>query len=131
MIKKDCFAYDCGSCTALEKLFCEFEPCSFYKSTRKPYSPVKGNIDDLIYRGGYIVTSKDPKHDCEYYIGNKQKYCRATTQESCYKCDFYNPKFPTKAQFLADMLAVSYQTTSRLTEKLAVAECTERIFDEY
>lgn len=31
MTKTDCFAYDCRTCKALKRRFCDFEECKFYK----------------------------------------------------------------------------------------------------
>ena len=34
-IRTDCFAYKKGNCTALDKLYCTKEKCTFYKTSKE------------------------------------------------------------------------------------------------
>ena len=132
MIKKTCFAYKNGKCTALNKLYCEKEECSFYKSTAKALKPVPGDIDELLRMGGALNKPAKVKADCEYYTGTAGHFCKATGNESCKKCTLYSPKMPTKAQMLANMLATEKASVNRLLERLALAEAPQdRIFDDF
>lgn len=52
-------------------------------------------------RGGYISPKKKDKSDCQYR-GTDERYCKATTQNTCDKCRFYEPTTFAKIRMLME-----------------------------
>ena len=131
MIKRDCFALINGKCDCLNKTYCEYEKCSFYKPKAKE-APAQGNIDEILQVGGILLSTERTKKYCEFFLGEPGHFCKATTQESCKNCHFYSPKMPTKAQLLADMVAQEKRQKERLINALAEETAKQDcIFDQY
>lgn len=44
--------------------------------------------------------------NCQYYVGvpERRKYCRATTNISCLRCEFYRPTHKEKLKMLANAI---------------------------
>ncbi len=80
--------------------------------------------DALEIAGAFSVD--DPKRmDCEYYNGDKKKYCKCTTQTTCEKCRFYFPNAIATRQILADYIVSLPRETESEEEWLGYAEDDE------
>ena len=128
MIKKNCFAYRFGKCDALNMLYCETECCSFFKPA-DAIKPCTEEVDAIL--AGVMYSPKAVKDDCEYYIG-KEKYCSATSCDTCSRCKFYSPKMPAKAKMLAKLYATEKQIADKAAARARILEAElDRIFDEW
>lgn len=60
-------------------------------------------IERILRDGGYISPKKKDKSDCQYR-GTDERYCKATTQDSCNKCKFYSPTTFAKNRMLMEAI---------------------------
>lgn len=75
------------------------------------------DINKLLNKYGVICTQKNTKPFCEYFIGGGNKYCRATTQKSCYDCRFYSPVSGEKIHLLSALLEKETESLNKCREE--------------
>lgn len=80
-----------------------------------------------------IINSSKQKNapiqkDCQYLQNDSERYCKATTNTSCLKCKFYDPKYSVKAQLVVDALIASEYHAEQ--ERKALTDMYEKKLDE-
>lgn len=61
---------------------------------------------------------QEADYSCQYKGGNTEKFCRATSQKSCYECKFYS-------MGLYNLLAALYDIVSKKNSRIFELESME------
>lgn len=76
------------------------------------------NLNKILADYNVLVTPENKKGFCEWYLGEDEHFCKATTNKTCKYCHMYSPVHGEKLELFAKLLTAETKKVTNLRKQV-------------